>query len=84
MQVRQRESFRLLKELRRYGIAQIIGVQETPCVGMNRLVIRIGVEQQRSKDAFLCKPILLSAPSAAFADEVHKNGCLIACSGSVL
>ena len=29
------------------------------------------VEQQRGKDAALWKVILLSAPSAAFADEVH-------------
>ena len=31
------------------------------------------VEQQRGKDAALWKAILLSAPSAAFTDEVHKT-----------
>ena len=31
----------------------------------------IDVEQQRGKDAALWKAILLPAPSAAFADEVH-------------
>ena len=31
------------------------------------------VEQQRGMDAALWKAILLSAPSAAFADEVHKK-----------
>ena len=32
------------------------------------------VEQQRGKNAALWKVILLSAPSAAFANEVHKKG----------
>ena len=63
--------FHLLKGLLLCGNAQIIGVQETPCVGMNRLIICIYVEQQSGKDAALWKAILLSAPSAAFADEVH-------------
>ena len=64
--------FHLLKGLLLCGNAQIIGVQET-CVGMNRLVICIYVEQQRGKDVALWKAILLSAPSAAFTDEVHKQ-----------
>ena len=39
------------------------------------------VEQQRGKNAALWKAILLSAPSAVFADEVHKKAaCLITCS----
>ena len=45
--------------------------KETPCVGMNRLIICNYVEQHRGKDAALWKAILLSAPSDAFADEVH-------------
>ena len=45
--------FHLLKGLLMCGNAQIIGVQETPCVGMNRLIICIHVEQQRDKDAAL-------------------------------
>ena len=61
--------FHLLKGLFLCGNAQIIGVQETPCVGMNRLIIY--AEQLRGKDAALWKAILLSAPSVAFADEVH-------------
>ena len=65
--------FHLLKGLLMCGNAQIISVQETPCVGMDRLIICIYVEQQRGKDATLWKAILLSAPSAAFADEVHKE-----------
>ena len=31
------------------------------------------VEQQRGKDAALWKAILLFAPSAAFADEIHTK-----------
>ena len=68
----KKDLFHLLKELLLCSNAQIIGVQET-CVGMNRLVICIYVEQQRGKHAALWKAILLSAPSAAFADEVHKK-----------
>ena len=77
--------FHLLKGLLLCGNAQIIRVQETPCVGMNRLIICIYVEQQRGKDAALWKAILLSALSAAFADELQKKPvCLITCPGSVL
>ena len=65
--------FPLLEGLLLCGNAHIIGVQETPCVGKNRLVICIHVEQQRGKDAALWKAILLSAPSAAFADEFHTK-----------
>ena len=65
--------FHLLKGLLMCGNAQIVGVQETPCVGMNRVIICIHVEQQRGNDAALWKAILLFAPSAAFADEVHKK-----------
>ena len=66
--------FHLLKGLLLLcGNAQIIGIQGTHCVGMNRLIICIYVEQQRGKDAAMWKAILLSAPSAALADEVHKK-----------
>ena len=51
----------------------IIGVQETPCFVMNRLIICIYVEQQMGKDAALWKAIHLSAPSASFADEVTQK-----------
>ena len=47
----------LLKGLLLRGSTQVIGVQETPCVGMNWLVIY--VEQQRGKDAALWKAIIL-------------------------
>ena len=75
--------FHLSKGLLLCGNAQVICVHETHCVGV--------------KDAALWKAIFLSAPSAAFSDEVHKKHmcdsmfwissviiCLIACSGSVL
>ena len=63
--------FHLLKGLLLCGNAQIIGVHETPCDGVNRLIICIYVEQHRGNDTALWKAILLSAPSAAFADEVN-------------
>ena len=68
--------FHLLKGVLLCGNAQIIGVQETPGVRMNRLVICINVEHQRGKDAAFWKAILLSAPSAVFTDEVHKKRLL--------
>ena len=68
--------FHLLKGLFLCGNAQIVSVQETPCVGMDRLIICIYIEQQRGKDATLWKAILLSVPSAAFADEVHKEASI--------
>ena len=43
----------------------------TSCVGMSKLYNY--VEQQGGKDAALWKAIILSAPSATFADEVHKK-----------
>ena len=67
------DTFSLLKGLILCFNAQIIGVQETHCVGMNRLIICIYVEQHWGQDAASWKAILLSAPSAAFADEVHKK-----------
>ena len=76
--------FHLLKGLLLCGIAQIIDVHESPCLGMNRLVICVDVEQQSGNDAALWKAVLLSAPSAAFADQVHIKVCLITCFGSVL
>ena len=63
----------LLKGLLLCGHAHVIGVQETPCVGINSLVIYIEVEQQRGKDPALWEAILLSAPSAVFANKVHKK-----------
>ena len=78
--------FHLLKGLLLCDNAQIIGAQETHCVGMGLMVICIDVEQQRGKDAAMWNAILLlSAPYAVFADEVNnKNTCLITCSRSVL
>ena len=46
------------------------------CVAMHissaYMKLHVYVEQQRGKDAALWMAILLSASSAAFADEVHK------------
>ena len=64
LRVRHQESFPPPQGLLLCGNAQLIGVQETPCVGMNRLVICIYVDQQRGKDAALWKAILLSSSSA--------------------
>ena len=60
-------------------VGSVVWSQACECVTwMNRLVICINVEQQRGKDAALWKAILLllSAPSAAFADKVHTK-CLL-------
>ena len=58
--------FNLVKGLLLCGNAQVIGVQETLCVGINWLVICIDVEQQMGKDAALLQAIDLYAPSGAF------------------
>ena len=65
--MRHQEYFHLLKVLLLCGI----GVQETTCVRMNWLVIC--VQQQRGNDAPLWQAVLLSAPSAAFANEFHTK-----------
>ena len=67
--------FHLLKGLLLCGSAHVIGIglQETHCVGINTLAICIDVEQQTDKDAAWSKVILLSGPSAAFADKVHRK-----------
>ena len=55
----------------------MIGVQETPCVEMNRLVICTCVEQQRGKDAaFLEDHYSVCAICCVCQRGPHKN-CLL-------
>ena len=71
--------FHLLKGLLLSGNSQLIGVQYTPCVAMNWLVICVADEQRRGKDvAFYRRPLfclrhLLRLPTRSTQNRLFYN-----------